>query len=203
MKKLTVAEYAKLHGISQTAVYKKLKRLETVEEVINGRKTTLILEPEGEGEQFNPIQPNSTQIEDSSTPIQPQKVENQPTNSTPFQPQKVENQPSNSTPIQPSYIAILEKQLEEKDKQIERLQEEAKEKDRQLQEQFDRLSSLLLRSQELEALTHKLLLGQGEETREEPIVEDTEDIETHTEEPIQDTIPPEKKKSWFRRLFKR
>ena len=204
MKNITVAEYAELHNISVQAVYKKIDRLETVEEVRNGRKVRLIVvDEEGESRPPQDTKPYSTTNSTDTTEDKP-KI-NQDTTSfnlpnQPFQPENNQDfQPPKPADTTSYYISVLEKQLEEKDRQI--------------QEQFDRLTNLLLRSQQLEALTHKLL-GQGEDT-EEPITADTEaqtQTETDTEEgegkaetaeqtaeePIE---APPKKKNWFMRLF--
>ena len=220
MKNITVAEYAELHNISVQAVYKKIDRLETVEEVRNGRKVRLIVvDEEGESRPPQDTKPYSTPNSTDTTADSP--ILNQDTTSfnlpnQPFQPENNQDfQPPKPADTTSYYISVLEKQLAEKDRQIERLQEEGKEKDRQIQEQFDRLTNLLLRSQQLEALTHKLL-GQGEDT-EEPITADTEaQTQTETdaeagegktetaeqtaEEPIE---APPKKKNWFMRLFGR
>ena len=220
MKNITVAEYAELHNISVQAVYKKIDRLETVEEVRNGRKVRLIVvDEEGESRPPQDTKPYSTTNSTDTTEDKPQI--NQDTTSfnlpnQPFQPENNQDfQPPKPADTTSYYISVLEKQLEEKDRQIERLQEEGKEKDRQIQEQFDRLTNLLLRSQQLEALTHKLL-GQGEDT-EEPITADTDteaqtQTETDTEagegkaETAEQTVEepreaPPKKKNWFMRLF--
>ena len=220
MKSITVAEYAELHNISVQAVYKKIDRLETVEEVRNGRKVRLIVvDEEGESRPLQDTKPNSTTQSTYSTADQPQLNQDQQQynqDNQPIQPDFNQDfQPTKPLDTTASYILILEKQLAEKDRQIERLQEEGKEKDRQLQEQFDRLTNLLLCSQQLEALTHKLL-GQGQE--EEPIAETDTEIDTDTdiqtaeaggeeqeptaethEEPIEEAPP--QKKSWIKRLL--
>lgn len=216
MKKLTVAEYAELQNISVQAVYKKIDRLKTVEEERNGRTITLIVIEEEQEEtargeikpkevEFQPpIQPNSTGYQ---PPIQPAEVEFQP----PIQPEKVEIQPQESGEIQPELnpiqgkdatailIATLQKQIEEKDKQIERLQKAAEEKDRQFKEQFDNLTKLLHQEQQLGAATHRLLLGQGEAAQEEEAPPQAEEQE---EKPAQREYREEKpKKGFWRRLF--
>ncbi len=216
MKKITVAEFAELHNISVQAVYKKLDKLNTVEEERNGRTITLIVidEEQGpaEGEVIKPaevefqpqIQPNSTAFQPS---IQPQKGEFQPQ----IQPAEVENQPQESGEIQPELnqiqekdatailIATLQKQIEEKDKQIERLQKAAEEKDRQIKEQFDNLTKLLHQEQQLGAATHRLLLGQGEAAQEEEAPPQAAEQET---KPAPREYEEEKpKKGFWRRLF--
>lgn len=216
MKKITVAEFAELHNISVQAVYKKLDKLNTVEEERNGRTITLIVIDEeqapAEGKEVKPaevefqpqFQPNSTAFQPS---IQPQKVEFQPQ----IQPAEVENQPQESGEFQPELnpiqekdatailIATLQKQIEEKDKQIERLQKAAEEKDRQIKEQFDNLTKLLHQEQQLGAATHRLLLGQGEAAQEEEAPPQAEEQEA---KPAPRALEEEKpKKGFWRRLF--
>jgi len=162
MIKLSVAEYAKLNNISVQAVYKKINRLNTIEEKNNGRKQIFI-------------------IIDNSTDIKPNSINE--LNSTPadFNPPKEANSTSdlNSTPprstldIKPNStnelnlitIETLKEQLNEKDKQIERLYNTIAEKDKQLQEQFDKLTNLLAREQELQALSQRLLTTQEQEPK--------------------------------------
>ena len=203
MEKLTVSEYAKRNGISIQAVYKKLNRLETVEEVRNGRKVKLIVvDTSGEGRKPLEFQPDSTDTQPDTEPIfNPDLVElngDTKPNSTDTQPDtEPDTKPTEPLDSTARYIAILEKQLEEKDLQIERLQADAREKDRQLQEQFDRLSALLLRSQELEALAHKSL-GEGAKS-------DTAEQE-RPEEPIQQEqgqSKEPKRRKWLGRIFRK
>lgn len=217
MKKLTVAEYAELHNISVQAVYKKLDKLNTVEEERNGRTITLIVIGEeqapadgraiqpAEVEIQPPIQPNSTEVQ---PPIKPEKVEVQPD----IQPKEVEIQPPNSGEIQPELnrfqeqdatsilISTLQKQIEEKDKQIERLQKAAEEKDRQIKEQFERLTKLLNQEQQLGAATHRILLGQGEPVEEEEAPPQAEDKQQDKPAPKEE-VKEQPKKSFWRRLF--
>lgn len=200
MSKLTVAEYAELHSISVQAVYKKINRLKTVEEERNGRKQILIIV--GEDVDNNPLEDdvkpsstyNSTPISSTSTPdsVVSPSAELNPDDSTSTSRVK----PSSTAELNPALLELLQAQLEEKDKQIERLQKAGEEKDKQIQEQFERFTALLMRSQELEALTHKLLLGQGESAAEEP-----QEVISQTEEVVVEETPP-KKESFFSRLFK-
>lgn len=181
MKKITVAEYAKLKGISKTAVYKKLKRLNTVKEEINGKEQILIIIDDNDTEKPE-NNPNSTT---NSTEINP----NSTINSTELNPDTQPNSTTNSTPDSTKFpdsdiIEVLRKQLQEKDKQIERLQKATEEKDKQIKEQFDKFTELLYRQQQLEAITQSKLLGEGE-------------AENKPEE------EQNKKPGFFSRLFKR
>ena len=208
MTRLTVSEYAEMQGISVQAVYKRLDRLKTVEETRNGRKIRLI---EVEDRDIQPDSTNSTCNSTNSTPkevelnpdIQPIKPNFNP-EFQPIQPElnpEIQPPAASASPVIdfPAIISILEKQLEEKDRQIEKLQDEAKEKDQQIKEQFDRLTGLLLRSQELEAQAQKLL---GEP--EKPIEAETrEELEVIQEESAANEREQQTKKSWFSRLFKK
>ena len=208
MSKLTVAEYAELHKISVQAVYKRIDKLKTVEEERNGRKIRLIIENEEQEPPANDkLNPDSTplnpELNPKSTPLNPdsteEKVKLNPNIQPPLNP--------DSTPTDPAVrlIEILQEQLKEKDKQIERLQEQAKEKDKQIQEQFERLTTALIRAQELEART-QALLGQPEEQPEPETIE-PETVEEQEQETEQETVEePEaeeqpKKRSFFQWLL--
>lgn len=189
MKKITVAEYAELKGISKTAVYKKIKseKLKTITEEKDGKETKFIIlddvaeeiEPEEEDNK-----PSSTDNKPSSTPFQPNSTADDKPSSTPFQ-------PSSTDDLNPT-IAFLQEQIKEKDRQIERLQKATEEKDRQLQEQFNRLTALLGRSQELEALSHRQLTAGEQEPLQDEDITDTADKKPEE---------PTKKKGFLKRLF--
>lgn len=207
MTKLTVAEYAELHSISVQAVYKKINRLKTIEEERNGRKQMFIIVGEEEDQKTieDEIKPsstvNSTPAASTSTP------ENKDSSTAELNPDSStstpEVKPSSTAELNPAILDLLQAQLEEKDKQIERLQKAAEEKDKQIQEQFDRFTALLMRSQELEALTHKLLLGQGEAAEEPQEVANQEEIIPEEATPKTEEQEPPKKAGFFSRLFKR
>lgn len=198
--KLTVAEYAQKHKISVQAVYKKLDKLEVIEEEKNGKTIKFILEDE-EQETTEDIKPSST----SSTPdIKPSSTaENgdiKPSSTPDIKPPSTEDIKPSSTAENPyvDYIKLLKSQIEEKDKQIERLQHTMEEKDKQAKEQFDRLTELIKRSQDLEAYSHRLL----EEGKTAEAEEDS-NIEVIEEEQTEKSQEQTKKKGFFSRLFKR
>lgn len=192
MKKLTVAEYAELNCISVQAVYKKINKLNTIEEKRNGKKQILIIIDEKPKPEEEAIKPNSTT---NSTPADSTSTPKNEINST----YNSTSTPANSTAdIKPNstadsttdIIELLQSQIKEKDKQIERLQNATAEKDKQIKEQFERLTTLLARAQELEAITHRLLeAGEVEQDKEEDII----------------NINNQKKKKvgFFNRIFKR
>lgn len=158
---ISIAEYAKIKGVSVSAVYKRLKTTlqpySTYDE--NGKMALKrdILAHEGL-EEFQP----------SSTPFQPCLEE---TSSTP--PQKVEGIektiPLMENKTLQQIIDILEAQLKEKDLQIERLQIAAAEDKRQIEEsnrhireQEIKLAELLSQAQELQR-NNQILLGQSQQ----------------------------------------
>ena len=121
---LSVSEYAEIKGISKQAVYKQL----------NNKLKNFVVEVE-----------NQKYIDRAAlTEEQKQKVE-QPLNP------KVEQV---EQPFNPNFQPLLEKQIEEKDKQIERLFQQIEEKDKQI----ETLQNLLNQSQQLQAIDRKLLL---------------------------------------------
>jgi len=184
MKKLTVAEYAISKGITKTAVYKKIKKLNTTEEEKNGRKILYIIvddEPPKDREtEIKPdLNPNSTNLNQNFNGIKTEIKPDLNPNSTPeIKPISTEEKPETDI------IDILNQQLQEKDRQLA-------EKDKQI----ERLHELLYRSQQLEAITHKLL-GDGETEETEPLQDN------NTVEPEPKEKEPEKK-GLFDWLFKR
>lgn len=199
MSKLTVDEYAKLKGISKQAVYKKLPKLNTTEEKRNGKTITIIIVDDEELAEFQEkdIQPNSTAL--NSTVEKVENVENKPlfSNSTATYSTE-EKQPNSTVELNQDLIELLKNQLNEKDKQIERLQIANEEKEKQLKEQFDKLTELLYRSQQLEAQI-QLLLPDGAKAGE-PAAEQNNNnvIEVNTQE---QESQEKKKKGFFKRLF--
>jgi len=194
MKLLTVAEYAELHDITTQAVYKKINRLNTITQERNGKTVTMIVIEDNEDIKSAPISKEDNPETATPTP------NNQPntTNDNPETEEKPTDKtnPETATPTQ-SYqpsatdtniIEMLKDIIAEKDKQIAKLQETT-----------DKLTQLLSRSQELEAMTHKLLLAQGEtQTTDKGNIEVVETEQT-TEE--QTAPPPKQKKKLLQWLF--
>lgn len=133
---ITVAEYAKIRGVSVSSVYKRLGgTLKQYYKVIDGKKclSAKILVEEG-------IIPPVERVEEG--------LKNEPT-----------------PPAVLVALEVLEKQLAEKDQQIRRLQEEAQdlrrsnaEKDVFIQEQAGKMLLLLEQAQELNR-NNQILLG--------------------------------------------
>lgn len=196
MNKLTVAEYAELNCVSVQAVYKRINKLNTIEEKRNGKKQIFIILDEEQKPKEEAIKPdltsNSTPADSTSTPTNKTNLTynstSTPANSTPdIKPNSTSNSTADSTS---DIIELLQSQIKEKDKQIERLQDATAEKDKQIKEQFERLTALLARSQELEAITHRLLgAGEAEQEQEDDII----DINNQKK----------KKVGFFHRIFKR
>ena len=166
---LTIAEYAKIKGISTTAVYKRLKTsLQPFTTVVNGKKCLLstVLELDEAGG----LEPFETKVETVVNPV---------------------------AGAVDSAIQALQDQLKEKDRQIERLQEESAElrragaeKDKFIQEQSAKLSLLLEQSQELQR-NNQILLGYSQA---KPKEEEPQAIEPPKEEEV--------KKGFWRKIFK-
>ena len=166
---LTIAEYAKIRGISTTAVYKRLKTsLQPFTTVVNGKICLLstVLEFEKKESCQPVINPLTT----------------------------VDNPVAGSIE---ATIETLREQLKEKDKQIERLQEETAElrragadKDKFIQEQATRLSVLLEQSQELQRNNQILLGYTASKTQDE-----------ETPEPIEPEKPTETDKGLIKKFF--
>ena len=231
-KLLSIAEFAELVGVSKQAIYKQAKSENSKLApfiVSQGKmlfiKSAAVKEVYGvecDNSTIQPaIQPKDESIKPISTPIQPAEVEKV----------KPDNQP-NSTPIQPlleQVIAALQGQLEEKDRQISRLQEQAaeqaaemREKDKIIQDQLTQMNELLRNSQMLQAQANRYLLASTEPQDAAGEPQEVEVIETQgeeqaaaegkiepQEEPVEEIEPPkaeiqaepEKKRSWLYNLF--
>lgn len=193
MKRLTIEEYANLYGITKQAVYKKINKLPTEKEKRNGKNITIILLDDEEFQRIEAEvkQPNSTNS--TSTVEKVENAENEPAaTSAAATTSTEEKQPYSTVEYNREIIELLKNQLNEKDKQIEQLQKATEEKDRQLQEQFNRLTSLLGRSQELEALLHRQLTAGEQEPLQDEDITDTADKKPEE---------PTKKKGFLKRLF--
>lgn len=145
-KYISIAEYAKIKGVSTSAVYKRLKTtLQPYCAIVDNGKKALkreILEVENIG---------SVNINPSITSTTPQPVENH----------------SSTTP-QPLYIDEL---LKEKDKQIDELKEElaairkqCEEKDKFIMENAQKMILILEQSQELQR-NNQILMAREQETK--------------------------------------
>lgn len=214
-KLLSIAEFAELVGVSKQAIYKQAKSensklapfIETQGKMLFIKASALkeVYGVECDVSTIQPaIQPKDESIKPISTPIQPQEVEKV----------KPDNQP-NSTQIQPlleQVIAALQGQLEEKDRQISRLQEQAaeqaaemREKDKIIQDQLTQMNELLRNSQMLQAQANKYLLASTEppqdaagEPQEVEVIETQDEEQTAAEgqlepqeEPVEEIEPPE------------
>lgn len=129
-----------------------------------------------------------------------------------FQAQSQDNQgesqaqSQDDTPQGQSIIAFFQAQLEEKDRQIARLQEQTKQqaeenkkKDEVIQEQLAKLNELLRNSQTLQAQSNALLLGGRQEVEQEEAPQGDFITIEHTEQ--EQPQEPTKKRSWLYRLF--
>lgn len=144
-KLLTIKEFAKLSGKSKQAIYKQLNnRLNQYVQLVDNQK---MLEYRALSEVYG------IEVEQPSQP-------------------KLNNLVNpNSTDIQPiieilqATIDTLQNQLEIKDKQIEKLQQELTDERNQNQEQFEKISILADQAQ-------KLQLAQITSSSEQPLIDD-------------------------------
>lgn len=206
---ITIAEYAQRRGVSVAAVYKRLDgTLKKYVKEIDGKKYLSVDVLAAEG--ITPVEKgfipgyNTQEAPDAGKPGESQEA-----------PASQEQTP----PVFLGVLEALEKQLAEKDKQIERLQEqaaelrqEAQEKDKFIREQSSRLSLLLEQSQELQRNNQILLrLAQGgkeetEEAQEAPVeaqeaAAPVDQPANQGEAPAEETASTEERRGFWRRLF--
>ena len=171
---LTIAEYAELRSISKQAVYKSLStKLKPYVIEVDGRKCLKL-----EVLELSVDQPIN----------QPKRVEQQV---------ETPNNPSSSM------IDFLMKQIEEKDKQIESLQNDVRESRIHIQEQSNKLAELLEQSNQLQQNNQMLIkmLGEGAQENKDTIevsLNEEENTINGKEEIIKDN---ENKKGFLSWLF--
>ena len=167
---ITVKEYARRRGISLQAVYKQIRagRLEYMELIEAGRPVKYIKAPQAAPD---PAQPGA----EAPAPEDPAQPAGDPLRVA---------------------LDLLGAQLQEKDKQIERLQAEIKEKDIHIREQAEKLTELLRNSQQLQAHAQHLL-----EPHEGPQQEPETVIEAQAPEAPAPEAQPEKRRSFWTWLF--
>lgn len=156
---ITISDYAKLKGVSTTAIYKRLSTsLKPFLIMVEGKKCLKI-------EVLEEDCPNGSQPLETYSYKRVSNVGN--------------HGKSQEKDDFSQILVILQAQLEEKDRQIERLQEEIKElhtlaaekeksifeKDRHIQEQAVKLSELLEQSQELNK-NNQILIARSQETQQ-------------------------------------
>ena len=195
---ISVSDYAKLRGVSVAAVYKRLGgSLKPYYKEIDGKKFLSFDVLEAEGIKPQEAQEHPGEEEQAGTPG------------------------SQDTTPAAFLVALeaLERQLSEKDRQIQRLQDEAAElrqeaaaKDKFIQEQASRLTLLLEQSQELQR-NNQILLGmsQGatparrEEAQEAPGeaqgAAPAETPTTQDETPAEEQAAPASPGGFWRRIF--
>lgn len=222
-EKVSVKEYAEQNQISVQSVYKKISKgtLKTAREKINGKEVLFILLEDQQPEDLNHFKPDFKPIKPDVKPIQPvlnqEEVEfNQilnPDSTTLNQPEvekveMVENvlNPNSTTRdgSEQGIIAFLQEQLQEKDRQIERLQEqtrqqaeENREKDKVIQEQLAKMNELLRNAQSLQAQSN-LLFAHKQAEEEAPAEEEVDIVAADQPE---ETQQPKPRRSWLYRFF--
>lgn len=111
-------------------------------------------------------------------------------------------------PVQPpetageqNMIAFLQEQLREKDKQIERLQDQNRQKDEIITDQLSKMNELLRNSQLLQAQVNTLLLKSNTGETEPEEGDQASPETTEDPEPEQTPEPQKKRRGFFYRLF--
>lgn len=194
---ISISDYAKLRHVSPAAVYKRLDgTLKPYVKIIGNKKyiSRKALEIDGYKPVENGYQPGLKEVETEAA-----------------QDKEPAEAAAQADTALLKALEALQNQLSEKDKQIERLQNEAvelrqaaAEKDKFIQEQSNRLSLLLEQSQELQR-NNQILLGaaQGVKARSQE-KEETQEPATAAEAPVVEADTPveqKKKKSFFNWLF--
>lgn len=137
---LSIKEYADLRGVSQSAVYKRLKTtLQPYLVEVEGQKMLKIQVLEGED-----IQPSNRGVEEVSTPT-----------------------PQPSSTILEKQLDVKDKQIEMLNEQIKELQKQMKTKDLFIQEQSKKLTDLLEQSNILMQNNQMLLAQQNDQSEPE------------------------------------
>jgi len=163
MIKLSVAEYAKLNNISVQAVYKRLHKLETVEEYIGNRKQTLIIieDKKENKEDIKPLlNPNSTEgLTELNPTLNPENPDIKPKTQKDIKPDSTEVL-NHLNPILnlDSTLETLQEQLKIKDKQIESLQRIIDEQSKQLAEYSLKVLELAEKAQQIASQSQFLQL---------------------------------------------
>lgn len=194
---ISISDYAKLRNVSPAAVYKRLDgTLKPYVKIIGNKKyiSRKALEIDGYKPVEKGYQPGLKEVETEAA-----------------QDKEPAEAAAQADTALLKALEALQNQLSEKDKQIERLQNEAvelrqaaAEKDKFIQEQSNRLSLLLEQSQELQR-NNQILLGaaQGVKARSQE-KEETQEPATAAEAPEVEADTPveqKKKKSFFYWLF--
>ena len=192
---LSVKEYATLHGMTEQAVYKKIRagKLQTTERQENGkRKLYILLDPAGNNETVStPDTPPAARAPDphpdeaaaAGVPQDPGRA-GSPAAATDG------SQGAGSAPA--AEITALEKA-------VEALTAQLAEKDRQI----ERLTELLYREQELQANSHRLLNAATEPAARAPApdqaaaADDGDPLNPAGQEPEQEQQKPKKRGFWY------
>ena len=177
---LSVKEYATLHGMTEQAVYKKIRvgKLQTTERQENGkRKLYILLDPAG----------NNATV---STPDTAEPATRAPDPHPGEADDTGDHSPAGAgSPAATAEIVALEKALEALTAQLA-------EKDRQI----ERLTDLLYREQGLQAQSHMLLTARTTTTPPDPTQDNGTDNGDHSpagQEPEQEQQKPKKRGFWY------
>ncbi len=178
---LSVKEYANLHGMTEQAVYKKIRtgKLQTTERQENGkRKLYVLLDPAGSNETVS----TPDTAEPATRAPDPHPGEADDTG---------DHSPAGAgSPAATAEIVALEKALEALTAQLA-------EKDRQI----ERLTELLYREQGLQAQSHMLLTARTADTATDPHQDngtvDGDNSDPTRQEPEQEQQKPKKRGFWY------
>lgn len=204
MERYTVAEYAKAKGFTPQYVYKLIRQdkitYEEIEE--DGKKQKFIVAVLTEDEKRSletkdagvsqPIKPNSfsnVAEGDEGQVSQPSFATNDPQVSQPNKGSFATDETPRADP-QIDIITLLREEIAEKNKQIERLQEQSKTQEENHRQEIERLHKLLDQQQQLNAISIKYLSAGTDET--------PQDEEQQAETPQE---PPKKKRSFWSWLW--
>ena len=204
---ISISDYAKLRNVSPAAVYKRLDgTLKPYVKIIGNKKyiSRKALEIDG----YKPVEKG---YQSGLKEVETEAAQDKEPAETAAQDKEPAETAAQADTALLKALEALQNQLSEKDKQIERLQNEAveqrqaaAEKDKFIQEQSNRLSLLLEQSQELQR-NNQILLGaaQGVKARSQE-KEETQEPATAAEAPEVNADTPgeqKKKKSFFYWLF--
>ena len=201
---LSVKEFSAAAGVSTQTIYKQLEtRLAPHVKESGGRKYI----SKAALEEFYKVQPDATDLQPDSTKIQPDATELQ-SDPIEVQPEPTAELPTDQPSLQPTQngnqreldllqelVKTIQKELEEKNKQLEI-------KDKQIQDLSDRLAEAmqLTRGQQYIAAADKTKELVDKETN--TIDVSPAAVSGHTE-PDPEEERPQKKKSFWQRLFRR
>lgn len=192
---LSVKEYATLHGMTEQAVYKKIRagKLQTTERQENGkRKLHILLDPAGNNEE---VSTPDTRTEARTPDPHPGEA----AASGDLQDPGRAGSPAAATDGSQDAGSAPAAEITALEKAVEALTAQLAEKDRQI----ERLTELLYREQELQANSHRLLNAATEPAARAPApdqaaaADDGDTLNPAGQEPEQEQQKPKKRGFWY------